>query len=91
MFPTYRRHEIHILREERRLRYALWDYQEQDAAAQVHPTIKLRQVKGTVLSTAGRAISSLPQNMPTHRLTAPLQSQQQVLLLSNHQPSTTGL
>ena len=46
--------------------------------AQVHPIIKLRQVKGTVLSTAGRAISSLPQNMPAHRLTAPMQSQQQV-------------
>ena len=44
----------------------------------MHPTIKLRQVKGTVLSTAGRAISSLPQNMPAHRLTTPLQSQQQV-------------
>ena len=56
---------------------------EEKAAVQVHPTIKLRQVKGTVLSTAGRAISSLPQNMPANRLTAPLQSQQQVTLLGS--------
>lgn len=49
-----------------------------EGAAQVHPIIRLRQVKGTVLSTAGRAISSLPKSLPSHSLPMPPQYQQQV-------------